>query len=134
MRVLFLIGISFFTLTSCVPQLNTINQVAILNGPAEYAVPDLADHFTLRVREANPSAAYQHVSSSRLRFAETHRDLFGSRANPSASLIAKTVGAEFAVLVYAQSMNEQLKITRLMIRRDVKLQQLFNWKCGLLIP
>lgn len=88
-------------LIACAPQLNTKAQLVILNGPADYYVPGVAKQLSNKLKTTNPNPSYSIVRSSRTEFAETHRDMFGSRANPSASLIANTYGAEFAILIGA---------------------------------
>jgi len=98
-----------FGLLACAPQLNTKSQLVVLNGPADNYVSILADELSEDLSRYQSRANYNLISRSRAAFAETHNDMYGSRANASASRIANTFGAEFAVLISAPVFERTLK-------------------------
>ncbi len=74
--------------------------VAVLNAPAQSVLEGSAEGVQgILERETAPNLSY--VSSFTMRFLETHNDLFFSRAAPSAARIARTQGADLAVMVSA---------------------------------
>lgn len=95
-------------LASCVPQLeDTGPSVAIINAPAEARITGLADKLEARLLQSGP-LGYDFTISSRVRFAETHRDMGGSRAPLQAAFIARTYGAEWAVMIGAPTYTREV--------------------------
>jgi hypothetical protein len=92
-------------LSACAPitaeQTGDQPRVALVNAPAEQRVSILADLLTAEMSGVRGCCAFEFVRSSPLRFQETHRDMFGSRAAPQAASIARNLGAEFAVMAAA---------------------------------
>ncbi len=56
----------------------------------------------------NGNLGYTFTASSKVRFAETHRDMSGSRAALQAAFIARTYGAEFAVMIGAPTYEREV--------------------------
>lgn len=108
-------------LTACLPQANTINQVAVLNAPADARITVAAVELEDQLR-ARFSPLYSLVPSSTMRFAETRNDFYGSRYKDSASLVARTFGAEMVVLVSAPVYDRTIEISRSGDRRSVSLK------------
>jgi hypothetical protein len=95
-------------LVSCVPQLEDAGpSVALINAPAEGRIGGLADKLESRLVGVG-SLGYEFTMSSRVRFAETHRDMGGSRAALQAAFIARTYGAEFAVMIGAPTYEREV--------------------------
>jgi hypothetical protein len=87
-------------LTSCAPASTPAGKVlvAMMNAPAQARIVGAADGVpALLAREPDSRSTY--VSAFTMRFLETHNDLFQSRAAPSAARIARTQGADLAVMV-----------------------------------
>lgn len=75
-------------------------QVALMNGPAQSRLPGSADGVqAILAREQG--SRFTYVSAFTMRFLETHNDLFQSRAAPSAARIARSQGADLAIMVGA---------------------------------
>ncbi len=100
-------------LGACAPartQVGTV-LVAVLNAPAQSFLEGSAEGVqAVLEREASPSFSY--VSSFTMRFLETHNDLFHSRAAPSAARIARTQGADLAVMVGAPVLERTVTASR----------------------
>ena len=113
-----------FSFSACIPQVNTINRVIILNAPAELAVasaaPMLQDFMTSR----HSTMQYQFISKTQASFAEGHADLFGSRAIVSSSAIANRMGAEVVLMVSAPLFEREIKTrgTGVDERREISTQ------------
>jgi hypothetical protein len=101
---IFILGL----IVSCVPQLEDAGpSVALINAPAEGRITGLADKFEgLLIRQG--SLGYDFTMSSRVRFGETHRDMSGSRAPLQAAFIARTYGAEWAVMIGAPTYTREV--------------------------
>ena len=86
-------------LGACAPAVQDSRpQVALLNGPTENRVKGLADDLQIELA-AFSAAPYGLVRSFPLRFQETHRDMYGSRAVRQAASITRSRGADYAALV-----------------------------------
>jgi hypothetical protein len=75
--------------------------VALINAPAEDRVSPAADALQPKVESVPGCCGFSFVRSRPVRFQETHRDFFGSRAAPSSAALARNLGAELAVMVGA---------------------------------
>lgn len=75
--------------------------VALLNAPAEDRVAGLAQILQEEVEATRRCCPFSFTRSSPVRFQETHRDLFGSRAPGQAAALARNLDAEVAVLASA---------------------------------
>ncbi|HRN19363.1 MAG: hypothetical protein WC972_07015 [Trueperaceae bacterium] len=73
--------------------------VAMMNGPAQSVLAGSADGVQ-HILERDVSN-FTYVSEFTMRFLETHNDLFHSRAAPSAARIARSQGADLAIMVGA---------------------------------
>lgn len=116
-----------FMLTGCIPQLeDTGPSVALINAPAEGRVTGLADKLETLL-EKGP-LTYSFTPSSRVRFGETHRDMSGSRAALQAAFIARTYGAEWAVMIGAPTYEREvleftfLKVLKRKIVSQIQLE------------
>lgn len=104
LAALFLAALTLL-LTACAPtsageeEISPI--VAIINAPAEARVSTLADSLERRIREVPSCCAFSFVRSQPVRFQETHRDMFGSRAVPQALSLAENLSARLAVMASA---------------------------------
>ena len=74
--------------------------IAMLNAPAQARVSGAAEAVQAEL-EGRADAPFDFVSSFSMRFLETHNDLFHSRAAPSAARIARSHGADLAVMIGA---------------------------------
>jgi hypothetical protein len=106
--LLFLGLIMFLLLSGCIPQLEDSGpSVALINAPAEGRITGLADKLEARLLSDSP-VSYDFTASSKVRFAETHRDMGGSRAALQAAFIARTYGAELAVMIGAPAYQREV--------------------------
>lgn len=87
-------------LVACAPARTQTGSVlvAVMNAPAQSRLPGSAEGVQAYL-ERDGDARFTYVSSFTMRFLETHNDLFHSRAAPSAARIARTQGADLAVMV-----------------------------------
>lgn len=76
-------------------------QVALINAPAEQRVAMVADALEEEVAGVRSCCSFSFARSQPVRFQETHRDLFGSRAAPQAASLARNLGASLAVMAGA---------------------------------
>lgn len=76
-------------------------QVAMVNAPAGERVSFLADDLQQATISLPDCCRFDFTRPAPLRFQETHRDMFGSRAAPQAASIARNLGAEVAVMASA---------------------------------
>lgn len=103
-RWLFLAALTLL-LSACVPasvgeeEISPV--VAIINAPAEARVSALADTLERWMREIPSCCAFSFTRSQPVRFQETHRDMFGSRAVPQALSLAANLSADLAVMASA---------------------------------
>ncbi|MBW7917429.1 MAG: hypothetical protein H3C53_12215 [Trueperaceae bacterium] len=72
--------------------------VAVMNAPAQSRLEGTAEGVQA-ILEREPGSHFTFVSQFTMRFLETHNDLFHSRAAPSAARIARSQGADLAVMV-----------------------------------
>jgi len=75
-------------------------RVAVMNGPAQSALSGSAEAVQAEL-EKQPDRGFSLVSAFTMRFLESHNDLFHSRAAGSAARIARSEGADLAVMVGA---------------------------------
>lgn len=88
----------FFVLSGCVPAVgDTRPKVAFVNAPTENRVKGLAENLVSSLQGQETPFGFSR--SSALRFQETHRDMYGSRAPLQAAFIARSQGAAYAVMV-----------------------------------
>lgn len=85
--------------------------LALLNAPAQSAVPGVADAVQEEL-ESRADAPFDFVSSFTMRFLETHSDLFHSRAAPTAARIARTHDADLAVMIGAPVLEREVSESR----------------------
>ncbi|MEX2535831.1 MAG: hypothetical protein WD273_09575 [Trueperaceae bacterium] len=91
-------------LASCVPALEDETagtQVALINAPAGVRVSFIADALQEQVLEVAGCCEFSFTRSQPVRFQETHRDMFGSRAAPQSASLARNLGAQLAVMAGA---------------------------------
>ncbi len=103
-----------FVLAACVPAVTTAEPdkptVALINAPTELRVDVLADELELALRADPASAAYDFSRSFSVRFQETHRDMYRSRAPLQAAFIARVLGADYAVMIAAPLYEREVKL------------------------
>jgi hypothetical protein len=75
--------------------------VAFINAPAEQRVAPAADALQAEVESVPGCCTFSFTRSAPVRFQETHRDLFGSRAAPNAAALARNLSADLAVMAGA---------------------------------
>lgn len=75
-------------------------KVAVMNGPAQSALGGSAEAVQSEL-ESHADRGFSLVSAFTMRFLESHTDLFHSRAAASAARIARSEGADLAVMVGA---------------------------------
>jgi hypothetical protein len=75
--------------------------VALINAPAEQRVAPAADALQAEVESVPGCCTFAFTRSQPVRFQETHRDLFGSRAARNAAALARNLGADLAVMAGA---------------------------------
>ncbi|MEX2540377.1 MAG: hypothetical protein WD314_01165 [Trueperaceae bacterium] len=75
--------------------------VALINAPAEQRVSMVAATLQQEVTGVRSCCSFSFARSQPVRFQETHRDLFGSRAAPQAASLARNLGARLAVMAGA---------------------------------
>ena len=99
-------------LTACVPQVELGPRAIVVGGPTEYRAAGLADIFQIELRAISSPAELGFVSRGATAFQETHRDMYGSRAARQTAIIARSVGAEMAVLVGAPILRRSVSEVR----------------------
>ena len=99
-------------LTACVPQLELGPRAIVVGGPTEYRAAGLADLFQTELRAVSSPAELGFVGRGSTAFQETHRDMYGSRAARQTAIIARSVGAEMAVLVGAPILSRSVSEVR----------------------
>lgn len=75
-------------------------KVAVMNGPAQSALRGSAEAVQSEL-EKQPERGFTLASAFTMRFLESHNDLFHSRAAGSAARIARSEGADLAVMIGA---------------------------------
>ncbi|MGL4609847.1 MAG: hypothetical protein ACRCYY_09205 [Trueperaceae bacterium] len=116
--------------TACVPQTqentteNTTSSIVIINAPTDIRAEGVADKLQTALQAHSAAGSYDFVSRSRVEFQETHRDMAGSRAPLQAAYIARTFGAEYAVIVAAPVFEREVEeITfQRSLRREVETE------------
>jgi hypothetical protein len=91
-------------LGSCAPSVTqepSETVVALINAPAEHRVAPAADALQAEVERVPGCCTFSFYRSRPIRFQETHRDLFGSRAAPNSAALARSLGADLAVMAGA---------------------------------
>lgn len=95
-------------LTGCVPALrDTRPKVAFINGPTESRVSGLAEDLETLIKEQPTTFGFSR--SSAIRFQESSRDMFGSRAPLQAAFIARSQGAVYAVMIGFENEGEVVR-------------------------
>ena len=100
-------------LAGCAPRVTDQQQplVALLNAPAQVALGGTAE-LVQEVLLRDESRGFELVSGFTMRFLESHNDLFHSRAAPTAGRIARTQGAQLAVMIGAPVLERQVSASR----------------------
>lgn len=94
--------VAFVFLAACAPTTQdggspTTPQIAIVNAPTEARIAGLAE--ALQQNLSAYAQDYGFIRPNRLRWQESHRDMYGSRAPLQAAFIARATGAEATVMV-----------------------------------
>ena len=101
-------------LTACAPSQGRAGEahatIAILNAPTQSRLAGVADLVQDDLTK-RADAPFDFVSAFTLRFLETHNDMFHSRAAPSAGRIARSHGADLAVMVSAGVLEREVTET-----------------------
>lgn len=108
--------LSVLLLAACAPPTSghggqTLATIAMMNAPAQAALPDMAGAVQSQL-ESRADAPFGFVSAFTMRFLESHNDLFYSRAAPSAARIARSQGADLAVMIGAPVLERQVTESR----------------------
>lgn len=82
-----------------------------MNAPAQSVLPGSADAVQ-ELLERDPSLPFRYVSTFTMRFQETHNDLFLSRAPASAARIARSQGADLAVMIGAPVLEREVTVAK----------------------
>ena len=85
-------------------------KVAVMNGPAQSALQGSAEAVQQEL-EKDPERGFSLVSAFTMRFLESHTDLFHSRAAASAARIARSEGADLAVMIGAPVLERQVTLS-----------------------
>lgn len=104
------------TLVGCAPRHQASGTapsalLAIMNAPAQSALPGIADGVQ-ELLERDQDLPFRYVPTFTMRFQETHNDLFLSRAAPSAARIARSQGADLAVMTAAPVLEREVTISK----------------------
>jgi hypothetical protein len=103
-----LVSVVLFVLTGCVPALrDTRPKVAFINAPTESRVAGLAGGLETLVKEQPTTFGFSRASA--IRFQESARDMYGSRAPLQAAFIARSQGAVYAVMVGFENEGEVVR-------------------------
>jgi hypothetical protein len=104
----FLLFVVSLVLTACVPAVrDTRPKVAFINAPTESRVSGLAEDLEGFVKEQPTTFGFSR--SSAIRFQESSRDMYGSRAPLQAAFIARSQGAVYAVMVGFENEGEVVR-------------------------
>ena len=91
--------LSLLLLTACAPAHQTARaKIVVVNAPTELRFPGLADAFAAAL-EKKVARTYRFSPAATLRFQETHNDMLGGRAPVRTSLIARSQGAAYGIMV-----------------------------------
>lgn len=99
-----LAGALLVLLAACAPTVETEPDrpvVALINAPADQRVSEIAGALQEEVLAVPGCCRFSFTRTAPVRFQETHRDLFGSRAPGNAAALARNLGARFAVMASA---------------------------------
>lgn len=91
-------------LVACAPAAGTEPSqpvVALVNAPADDRIDEIAGALQQEVEGVPGCCRFSFTRTDPVRFQETHRDLFGSRAPGNTAALARNLGAEFAVMASA---------------------------------
>lgn len=99
-------------LGACAPTAtpSTEARVAVMNGPAQSTIKGSAEAVHEEL-EKHPDRGFSLVSAFTMRFLESHTDLFHSRAAASAARIARTEGADLAVMIGAPVLERRVTLS-----------------------
>jgi hypothetical protein len=107
-KVYVLIASLMLLMVGCVPGVrDTRPKVALINAPTEYRVTGLAEDLETLVKEQPTTFGFSRASA--LRFQESSRDMYGSRAPLQAAFIARSQGAVYAVMVGFENEGEVVR-------------------------
>lgn len=103
-------------LVGCAPKLQASGSspetlLAIMNAPAQSALPGSADAVQESL-ERDATLPFRYVSAFTMRFQETHNDLYLSRAPASAARIARSQGADVAIMVGAPVLEREVTVSK----------------------
>ncbi|HZJ10631.1 MAG TPA: hypothetical protein VFD39_13110 [Trueperaceae bacterium] len=100
-------------LAGCAPRATEQQRplVAIMNAPADVALEGSAETIQAQL-ERDEGRSFDMVSGFTMRFLESHNDLFHSRAAPSAARIARTQGAQLAIMIGAPVLERAVTVSR----------------------
>jgi hypothetical protein len=95
-------------LTGCVPALRDAHpKVAFINAPTESRVSGLAEDLETLIKKQPTTFGFSRASA--IRFQESSRDMFGSRAPLQAAFIARSQGAVYGVMVGFENEGEVIR-------------------------
>lgn len=109
-----IVALCALLLAACAPSQQTGEAratIAMMNAPAQSRIGGAAEAVQTEL-EDRADAPFDFVSSFTMRFLETHNDLFHSRAAPSAARIARTQGADLAVMIGAPVLEREVAESR----------------------
>lgn len=75
--------------------------VALVNAPADQRVGTVADALQEEIARMEDCCPFSFTRTQPVRFQETHRNMYGSRAPVSSAALARNLGAELAVMASA---------------------------------
>jgi hypothetical protein len=97
-------------LAGCVPEVEDRRpEVTVINGPTEARVGGLARELEHLLREHGGGQTYRFTFAPPVRFQETHRDMYGSRALLQAAFISRVLGSDYALLVGAPTYEREVR-------------------------
>lgn len=99
-------------LGACAPAARNGNEplVAVLNAPSEAVIGGSAERLQEDILRDGP-LGFKLVSSGAMRFQETHNDFFHSRAAGTAGRVARSYGADIAVMVGASVLRRDVTVS-----------------------
>jgi hypothetical protein len=104
----FLFFVVLFALAGCVPAVrDTRPKVAFINAPTESRVSGLAEDLGTLIQEQPTTFGFSRASA--IRFQESSRDMYGSRAPLQAAFIARSQGAVYGVMVGFENEGEVVR-------------------------
>lgn len=110
-RIVMLGALLSCALAACAPGMEyTGPEVTVINAPTEARVEGLATELEQVLRDRGGARTYRFSFGPPVRFQETHRDMYGSRALLQAAFTSRTLGSDYALLVsaptYARNVRE----------------------------